>query len=114
MRYAKLINHRPVYGPNPILHNDLWYGNPPGKIYAAEGYKPVRRIDPPSEPAEGYQWSETWSETDAEIVQGWELVEVPITDEEALVRYANELTEAEDETLTEATETLIKIVKEEM
>ena len=32
--------------------------------------------------------------------------------EDALVRYSNELTGAEDETLTEATETLIKIVKE--
>ena len=41
------------------------------------------------------------------------LVEVPITDEDALVRYANELTGEQDETLTEATETLIKIVKED-
>ena len=46
-------------------------------------------------------------------MQGWVLVEVPITDEEALVRYANELTGEQDETLLDATETLIKIVKEE-
>ena len=114
MRYAKLINNSPTYAPNPILHDGLWYGNPPGEVYLAEGYKPVVYSDPPTEPREGYQWSETWSETDTEIVQGWVLVEVPITDEEALVRYANELTGAEDETLTEATETLIKIVKEDM
>ena len=113
MRYAKLINNRPVYAPNPILHNGLWYGNPPAEVYLAEGYKPVRYTDPPTEPGEGYQWSETWSETETEIVQGWVLVEVPITDEEALVRYSNELTGAQDETLTEATETLIKIFKEE-
>lgn len=69
--------------------------------------------DPPTEPGEGYQWAETWSETDTEIVQGWVLVEVPISEEEALVRYSNELTGAEDETLTEATETLIKKVMEE-
>lgn len=36
------------------------------------------------------------------------------SEEEALTRYANELTGAQDETLTEATETLIKIVKEDM
>lgn len=113
MRYAKLINNYPQYAPNPILHNGLWYGNPPGSVYEAEGYKQVRFTDPPTEPAEGYQWSETWSETATEIVQGWELVEVPITDEESLVRYANELTGEQDETLTEATETLIKKLKED-
>ena len=42
MKYAKLINNSPVYAPNPILHNGLWYGNPPGEIYEADGYKPVR------------------------------------------------------------------------
>ena len=113
MRYAKLVNNYSQYAPNPILHAGLWYGNPPGSVYEAEGYKPVRFTKPPTEPGEGYQWSETWSETETEIVQGWELVEVPITDEEALVRYANELTGATDETLTEATETLIKKVMEE-
>ena len=113
MSYAKLINGRPVYAPNPILHDGLWYGNPPGSIYEAEGYKPVVYNDRPTEPGEGYQWQETWGETAEEIVQGWELVEVPITDEEALVRYANELTGARDETLTETTETLIKKIMEE-
>lgn len=114
MRYAKLIDNYPHYAPNPILHNGLWYGNPPGEIYEAEGYKPVHYNAQPTEPRDGYQWSETWGETDTEIVQDWVLVEVPITDEEALVRYANELTGAQDETLTEATETLIKIVKEDI
>ena len=113
MRYAKLIDSSPVYAPNPILHDGLWYGNPPGSVYEAEGYKPVVYTDPPTEPGEGYQWAETWSETDTEIVQGWVLVEVPITDEEALVRFSNELTGAEDETLTETTETLIKKIMEE-
>ena len=113
MRYSKLINGYPQFAPNPILHAGLWCGNPPGEIYEAEGYKPVRYTDPPTEPGEGYRWAETWSETESEIVQGWVLVEVPITDEEALVRYANELTGAQDETLTEATETLIKHFKED-
>ena len=48
----------------------------------------------------------------------WELVELPPEpepepeQEEALTRYANKLTGASDETLAEATETLIKIVRE--
>lgn len=37
----------------------------------------------------------------------------PITEEEALTSYANELTGGNAETLQEATETLIKIVKED-
>lgn len=113
MKYAKLINNYLTYAPNPILHNGLWYGNPPGSVYEAEGYKPVVYSEPPRDAPSGYQWNEAWGETDTEIVQGWVLVEVPITDEEALVRYANELTGAEDETLTEATETLIKKIMEE-
>ena len=113
MKYAKLINGFPTYAPNPILHSGLWYGNPPGEIYEAEGYKPVVYSDPPGDAPSGFQWSEIWSEDDFNIQQGWVLVEVPITEEEALVRYTNELTGAEDETLTEATETLIKHYKEE-
>ena len=113
MKYAKLINNYPSYAPNPILHAGLWYGNPPGSVYEAEGYKPVVYSDPPGEAPAGYQWSETWTENEYIIQQGWELVEVPISEEDALVRYANELTGAQDETLTETTETLIKKIMEE-
>lgn len=113
MTYAKLISGNLSIAPNPILHNGLWYGNPPDEVYLSEGYKPVVYSDPPGDAPSGYQWSEIWSEDDFNIQQGWVLVEVPITDEEALVRYSNELTGAQDETLTEATETLIKLFKEE-
>lgn len=112
MKQAKLINNYPQYAPNPIRVGRTWWCNPPGEIYEAEGYKPVTYTPMPEAPS-GYYYQETWTETEDAIVQGWELVEVPISEEEALVRYANELTGAEDETLTEATETLIKIVKEE-
>ena len=111
MKYAKLINNYPIYAPNPILHNGLWYGNPPGSIYEAEGYKQVRHTAAPEAPS-GYYYSETWTETEDAIVQGWELVEEPITEDKALVRYANELTGGSAETLEDATETLIKIAKE--
>lgn len=49
----------------------------------------------------------------------WELVDLPPepepapTEEEALTRYANELTGGNAENIQEATETLIKIVKED-
>lgn len=109
--YAKLISNFLVYAPNPILHNGLWYGNPPGEIYVSEGYKPVHFTEPPGQPDVGYKWAEKWVETETDILQGWEQVLVPITDEEALVRYTNEVTGADDETLLDATETLLKIGK---
>lgn len=113
MKYAKLINGYPSYAPNPILIDDMYIGNPPGSVYEAEGYKPVVYADQPSEAPAGYYWAETWAEEDGNIQQGWVLVEEPITDADALVRYANELTGGNDQTLEEAAETLIKIVKEE-
>ena len=70
MRYAKLINGHPVYAPNPIKHNGLWYGNPPGSVYEAEGYKPVRYTEPPT-PEPGYTVVPSWVETAEEIVQMW-------------------------------------------
>ena len=77
MKYAKLIDGYPSYAPNPIKHNGLWYGNPPGAVYEAEGYKPVQYTDPPEEPDEGYQWVEAWTETENAIVQGWEQIPIP-------------------------------------
>lgn len=111
MRYAKLIDGYPQFAPNPILHDGLWYGNPPGAVYEAEGYKPVTYTHQPEAPV-GYYYAETWTEKEDAVVQGWELVEEPITEEAALVRYANELTGGSAETLEDATETLLKIAKE--
>lgn len=80
MIYAKLINNYPQYAPNPILHNGLWYGNPPGEIYEAEGYKPVVYSDPPEPLGVGW-WVETWTETEDAIVQGWTWHEATDEDE---------------------------------
>lgn len=70
MKYAKLLDGKPVYAPNPILHNGVWIGNPPPEVYLTEGYKPVRYIDPPSVDP-GYVAVEMWQETKEEIVQTW-------------------------------------------
>lgn len=70
MKYAKLIDGNLSIAPNPILYNGLWYGNPPGKIYEAEGYKQVQYTNQP-EPQGVGRFVETWTETDEAIVQGW-------------------------------------------
>lgn len=84
MNYAKLVNDYPQYAPNPILRNGSYIGNPPDSVYEEEGYKPVRYTDQPEPLGDGY-YMENWTETDTEIVQGWEWVDDPnISDEEAL------------------------------
>ena len=112
MKYAKLIDGEIVFAPNPIKVGGIYIGNPPGLVYEGAGYKPVVYSDKPSDAPSGYYWTESWAEDENIIMQGWVLMEIPITEEEALIRYANELTGAQDETLTEATETLIKTILE--
>ena len=70
MKYAKLNNGQISYAPNPILHDGLWYGNPPAEVLEAEGFKPVRFTEAPAvEP--GFRAVESWTETDEAIVQTW-------------------------------------------
>ena len=111
MTYAKLIDGELVLAPNPILVDGNWIGNPPGEVYLAEGYLPVIYTDPP-ETEPGYIAVSGWYDEGDAIRQVWTIVPEPITEEDALVRYSNELTGAEDGTLAEATETLIKTVLE--
>jgi len=112
MTYAKLIDGELIFAPNPILVDGNYIGNPPGEVYLAEGYLPVIYTDPP-ETEPGYIAVSGWYDEGDAIRQVWTIVPEPITEEDALVRYANELTGAEDETLEAATETLIKKVMEE-
>lgn len=112
MKFAKLLDGAIVYSPNPIYIDPYWIGNPTQKMLIAEGYKPVRFTEPP-ETEPGYIAVPGWTETAEEIVQMWTEELEPVTEDKALVRYSNKLTGAEDETLEEASETLIKNAMEE-
>lgn len=112
MVYAKLIEGNLQLSPNPIYIEPWWIGNPTGEMLVEQGYKPVVYTDPP-EVEPGYIAVPGWEEQDEEIVQIWTEELAPVSEEEALTRYANELTGAEDETLVESAETLIKKVMEE-
>ena len=87
MKHAKLIDGRPVYAPNPIIHAGVRIGNPLAEVLEAEGYKPVQYIGQPEPQGAGW-WIETWEETAEAIVQGWvwheETDEDEISSEEAL------------------------------
>lgn len=112
MRYAKLINNYPSYAPRRMRIGNAWVYNPTDAQLLTEGYLPVVETDPPETDAQHYA-EPHWTEKDGRIVQTWEIVEIPISDEEALTRYANELTGAEDADLISATETLIQQRMEE-
>ncbi len=76
MMYAKLINANLQIAPNPILHNGLWYGNPPGSVYEAEGYKPVVYADPP-ETEPGLIAVPGWADDGESLRQIWTVVPEP-------------------------------------
>lgn len=111
MKYAKLLDGYPSYAPNPIHIDGCWIGNPSAQTYLNAGYKPVIYYDKPDDPGEHCAWVETWSEDNTNIYRSWELVEVPISDEEALVKYVNETTGKNDETLIQATESLVCFIE---
>lgn len=71
MKYAKLINGRPSFAPNPIKHNGYWIGNPQPELLLSLGYKPVVFTKPPDPISEAGWWVDTWSEDEEKITQGW-------------------------------------------
>ena len=112
MNYAKLINGQIHYAPRKLRLETVTVYNPPAELLIAEGYKPVKYTDAP-EVNPGWIAVPGWEETAEEIVQVWTVELAPVTEDEALVRFSNELTGAADETLEEAAETLIKQKMEE-
>ena len=112
MRFAKLIDGNLVLAPRKLPMGEYVVYNPSTEQLIADEYKPVVYTEPPVV-AEGFVAVPGWEENPFEIVQTWTVEQVPITEDEALVRYTNELTGQQDETLTEATETLIKQIMEE-
>ena len=78
MKYAKIINSRPSFAPNPIVIDDVRIGNPPASLLLEQGYKPVRYTEAPT-PEPGYIAVPEWVETEEEIVQMW--TEEPEPDE---------------------------------
>ena len=80
MRYAKLENGFPQYAPRKLRVGDAVVYNPiPEQLFNA-GYLPVIETTPP-EAEDGYYATPHWAEVDGEIVQSWEIVEIPVSDE---------------------------------
>lgn len=80
MRYATLSNSQIHYAPNPIKVGNSYIGNPPNEVYIEAGYLPVIETEPPE--TDEWHYAELhWVERGNSIVQEWEIVEIPATDE---------------------------------
>jgi len=113
MRYAILINDYPSYAPRRMRIGSVIVYNPTDAQLLAEGFLPVIETPMPDVDAQHYA-APHWAEQNNQIVQSWTIEEIPISDEEALTRYANTLTGASDPDLISAAETLItEKIKEE-
>jgi len=106
MRYAKLINSQIQYAPRRMRIGSVIVYNPTDAQLLAEGYLPVIETPMPEVDEQHYA-TPHWQEEPNRIVQRWEVKEIPLTDEEALTRYANSITGADDPDLISAAETLI-------
>jgi len=113
MRYAKLINSYPSYAPRRMRIGSVIVYNPTDAQLLSGGYLPV--IETPAPETDEQHYAEPhWAIENNQIVQSWTVAEIPITDEEALTRYANSLTGEDDPDLISAAETLIEQrIKEE-
>ena len=88
MRYAKLINNYPQYAPRKLHIGDKVVFNPTDEMLADAGYLPVIETEPP-EVDELHYAEPSYVERDGQIVQEWDVVELPpepdeVTPEEAL------------------------------
>lgn len=111
--YGKLINDTLTLASRRLTIDGCVVFNPTDEQYEAAGYLPVIYTPEPEAP-EGYYAKPHWEEQNNEIIEVWAFEPNPEpTPDEALTRYANELTGKNDPDLVSATESLINKFTEE-
>ena len=85
MIYGKLVDGELRGAPNPLKTEESYIFTNNAAIYLANGYKPIILTEYPSD---GGYYTESWIETETEIVQVWTEVQQSdndsISDSEAL------------------------------
>ena len=82
--YAKLISGALRSAPKKVDYNGKTIFNPTEEILLDMGYLPVTYTDMPTDAPDGQHYESSWSQTDAEIVQVWTLVDNPAEPEPEL------------------------------
>ena len=73
--YAKLQNGMLRSAPKTVTWNGCTVNNPSAEKLMELGYKPVVYTDMPENTTEGKHYESSWTETEAEIIQTWNLVD---------------------------------------
>ena len=114
--YAKIIDGVFTIAPKKINRiidgQEYTTFNPTGEMLVEQGWLPVVHTNPPNDVPEGWHYEDSFVENNGEIVQNWALVQDEITEEAALVRYANEVTGVDNPDLMSAAETMLKQLTE--
>lgn len=77
--YAKLQNGMLHSAPKTVTwNNGCTVNNPSGEKLVELGYKPVAYTDMPAETPEGKHYESSWTESETEITQTWDLVDDPV------------------------------------
>ena len=76
--YAKLQNGMLRSAPKTVTWKGCTVNNPSGEKLVELGYKPVVYTDMPENTETGKHYESSWTETEAEITQVWNLVDDPV------------------------------------
>lgn len=76
--YAKLQNGILRSAPKTVTWNGCTVNNPSADKLVELGYKPVVYTDMPENTETGKHYESSWTETEAEITQMWNLVDDPV------------------------------------
>lgn len=76
--YAKLQNGMLHSAPKTVTWNGCTVNNPSADKLVELGYKPVVYTDMPTDAETGKHYESSWTETEAEIIQTWNLVDDPV------------------------------------
>lgn len=76
--YAKLQNGMLRSAPKTVTWNGCTVNNPSAEKLMELGYKPVAYTDMPTNAETGKHYESSWTETEAEITQVWNLADDPV------------------------------------
>ena len=76
--YAKLQNGMLRSAPKTVTWNGCTVNNPSADKLMELGYKPVVYTDMPTDAETGKHYESSWTETEAEITQVWNLADDPV------------------------------------
>lgn len=76
--YAKLQNGMLHSAQKTVQWHNCTVNNPSGEKLVELGYKPVVYTDMPTDAETGKHYESSWTETEAEITQVWNLADDPV------------------------------------